>query len=45
MGNQRVDTLENHSQVERGGLGVKFNTYRGGGGDITFFTLSHKLEK
>ena len=30
------------SKLERGGLDVKFNTYRGG---ITFFTLFHKLEK
>ena len=30
------------SQLERGGLDVKFNNYRGG---ITFFTLFHKLEK
>ena len=30
------------SQLERGGVDVKFNTYRGG---ITFFTLFHKLEK
>jgi len=30
------------SQLERGRLDVKFNTYREG---ITFFTLFHKLEK
>ena len=31
------------SQLERGGVDVKFIAYRGGG--ITFFTLFHKLEK
>ena len=35
------------SQLKRGGLDVKFNTYGGGGGGggITFFTLFHNLEK
>ena len=40
MGNQ--GRHRGKSQLERGGLDVKFNTYRAG---ITFFTLFHKLEK
>ena len=36
--------MENHNQRE-GGLDVNFNTYKGGGVEISFCTLFHKPEK
>ena len=40
MGSLRGGGHRGESQLERGGLDLKFKTYRGGGG-ITFFTLFH----